>query len=38
VFLTRLHDIGHERADRWLHAHLDRLGVESTVDIDAKYL
>jgi NTE family protein len=38
AFLTRLHDIGRERADRWLHAHLDRLGVESTVDIDAKYL
>jgi NTE family protein len=38
AFLTRLHDIGHERADRWLHAHFDRLGVESTVDIDAKYL
>jgi NTE family protein len=38
AFLMRLHDIGHDRADRWLHAHLDRLGVESTVDIDAKYL
>jgi NTE family protein len=38
AFLTRLHDIGHERADRWLHAHFDRLGVESTVDVDAKYL
>jgi NTE family protein len=37
-FLTRLHDTGHERAERWLDAHFDRLGVESTVDIDAKYL
>src|SRR5271166_4229675 len=37
-FLMRLHDIGRERADRWLAAHLDLIGVESTVDIRDKYL
>jgi hypothetical protein len=33
-----LHDIGEERAERWLAAHLDMVGVASTVDIRAKYL
>jgi NTE family protein len=37
-FLTQLHDIGQDRAARWLAAHLDMVGVESTVDIRAKYL
>jgi NTE family protein len=37
-FLTHLHDIGQDRAARWLAAHLDMVGVESTVDIRAKYL
>jgi NTE family protein len=37
-FLTYLHKIGRERADLWLKSHLDKLGVESTVDIRAKYL
>jgi NTE family protein len=37
-FLTHLHDIGAERAGRWLAAHLDTVGVASTVDIRAKYL
>ena len=37
-FLTYLHEIGRERADLWLGSHLDMLGVESTVDIRAKYL
>jgi NTE family protein len=37
-FLVRLHDIGYERAGRWLDAHLDRVGVESTVDIRERYL
>ena len=27
-FLTRLRDIGRERAEQWLDAHFDRLGVE----------
>ena len=33
-----LHDIGVERAGRWLAAHLDMVGVASTVDIRAQYL
>jgi NTE family protein len=37
-FLTYLHQIGRERADLWLGSYLDMLGVESTVDIRAKYL
>ena len=37
-FLLRLHDIGQDRAARWLGAHLDMVGVASTVDIRAKYL
>ena len=34
-FLTSLRDIGRERAEQWLDAHFDRLGVESTVDLQA---
>ena len=37
-FLTYLHRIGRERADRWLKAHLSSVGVESTVDIRERYL
>jgi len=37
-FLMHLHDIGRERADRWLKSNLGMLGIESTVDIRAKYL
>jgi NTE family protein len=37
-FLMHLHDIGEERAERWLAAHLDMVGIASTVDIRAKYL
>jgi NTE family protein len=37
-FLTRLRDIGRERAERWLDAHFDCLGVESTVDLQAVYM
>jgi len=36
-FLSHLHGIGRERADAWLAANFDRLGVESTVDLHAKY-
>jgi NTE family protein len=31
-FLTHLHHIGYERADRWLAANLKRIGVESNID------
>jgi NTE family protein len=37
-FLMHLHDVGHNRAGLWLEAHLDMVGIESTVDIRAKYL
>ncbi len=36
-FLTHLFEIGRERADKWLEANFDRIGVESTVDLVAKY-
>jgi NTE family protein len=36
-FLVRLHDMGRECADLWLKANFDRIGVDSTVDLEAKY-
>jgi hypothetical protein len=29
--------MGRARADQWLEANFDRLGIETTVDLDAKY-
>jgi len=37
-FLTHLHDIGRRRAEAWLEANFDRLGVEGTVDVAARYV
>jgi NTE family protein len=37
-FLTRLRDVGRERADQWLAANFDLLGVSSSVDIQDRYL
>src|SRR6266853_2031626 len=37
-FLANLRDTGHERAEQWLEAHFNRLGVESTVNLDAVYM
>jgi NTE family protein len=37
-FLLHLHDVGVSRADEWLKEHLETVGIESTVDIRAKYL
>jgi NTE family protein len=37
-FLGHLHDTGYNRTDAWAAQFLDRIGVESTVDIRAKYL
>ena len=37
-FLTGLRDIGRDRAGGWLDAHFDRLGIESTVDLQAIYM
>jgi NTE family protein len=37
-FLQRLYEIGRERADAWLNSTFDRLGVETTIDLQSKYL
>jgi len=36
-FLTHLYELGRGRADNWLKANFDRLGIESTVDLEEKY-
>jgi NTE family protein len=36
-FLLHLHQLGRARADRWLNANFDRIGIESTVDLQEKY-
>jgi NTE family protein len=36
-FLMHLFEIGRERADEWLATHYDKVGVDSTVDLIAKY-
>jgi NTE family protein len=36
-FLTYLYNMGRARAEKWLDASFDRVGVESTVDLYAKY-
>ena len=36
-FLLHLYNIGRARADQWLDANFDRLGIESTVDLDSRY-
>jgi NTE family protein len=36
-FLAHLHEIGRQRADAWLASNFDRIGVESSVDLVAKY-
>jgi NTE family protein len=37
-FLMHMHEIGRDRAGAWLETTFDKLGVESSVDIRAKYL
>ncbi len=37
-FLCHLRDVGRERAQRWIEATIDRLGVESTIDIREEFL
>jgi NTE family protein len=36
-FVQHLYNVGRAEADKWLKANLDRLGVESTVDLESKY-
>src|SRR6202044_2160657 len=37
-FIEHLYRIGRERADQWLASNFDRLGVETTIDLQSKYL
>ena len=37
-FLSYLFDLGRERADKWLALNFDKIGVETTVDLKARYL
>jgi NTE family protein len=37
-FLLYLHDLGRRRAEDWLASSFDRLGVESSVDMQMRYL
>ena len=36
-FLQHLYNIGRARADQWLEANFDQLGIESTVDLNSRY-
>jgi NTE family protein len=36
-FLLHLHQLGRMRADQWLAANFDRIGIEPTVDLQEKY-
>ena len=36
-FLQHLHNMGRAQADHWLKTNFDRVGVESTMDLEAKY-
>ena len=37
-FLLYLHDLGRRRTEDWLASNFDRLGVESSIDFQTKYL
>ena len=37
-FLTHLRDLGRATAEEWLHRNFTRIGIESTIDIQAKFL
>jgi NTE family protein len=37
-FLMHLFEIGRERADKWLAANFDRIGVATTADLKSRYL
>ncbi len=38
TFLTYLFELGRERANQWLAANFDQLGVATTVDLETRYL
>ena len=37
-FLCRLRDVGRSRAAEWLGSNFDKIGIESSIDIEAAYL
>ena len=37
-FLDWLRHLGWQRADRWISMHLERVGVDSTIDIAESFL
>ena len=37
-FLSHLHAVGRKRADDWLTSNFDQLGIESSIDLQTKYL
>jgi NTE family protein len=37
-FLVHIHEVGYARTDHWLARHLDKIGVESSIDVRTKYL
>ena len=37
-FLSYLHDIGRRRTEDWLQSNFDRLGAESSIDLQTNFL
>lgn len=37
AFLDHLHQLGYETADRWISDNFDRIGWESTIDLEERY-
>jgi hypothetical protein len=37
ALLMRLHEMGRARAEEWLSDNFERIGVESTVDLQERY-
>ena len=37
VFLEHLHQLGYETADNWITQNFDRIGWESTIDLNGRF-
>ena len=37
AFLEHLHQLGYEAADRWITENFDRIGWESTIDLEERF-
>ena len=37
AFLDHLHQLGYETADRWISDNFDRIGWESTIDLEERF-